>query len=352
MNWESDELASEFHIGLASSADRSALCRSATTSRTWHTWRTCWAWRVRFAVADELASLCAKLPALGYEQERLARPNRDTRAERQVSTSTISSTTTWTTTTRRPWAACSTFSPLLVSLASLFLHYMSEAECYACLLVVVEAKNKLTDTGTHWTTVNQVFRRLAQKYAHMAYDILFDDLYHGAAGGTNAINVCFEVIDGWQLWIFEHLLCPERKLRVRCSASLSATAVCSRRLESLCRCLENRESPRRRSTWFSFYLSSFRHFSPSLTRCEQHKFASHTEECADRCRSGNIRRTCTRQSLWKYSLSWPDIYIFSIETIWKNLNKLNEIKTQIHELRINWFLLSWVLSRLFSNNYL
>ena len=99
-----------------------------------------------------------------------------------------------------------TFSPLLVPLASLFLHYMSEAECYACLLAVVEAKNKLTETDIHWTTVNQVFRRLAQKYAHMAYDFLLDNLYHGTAGGgADATNVCFEVIDHWQWWIFEHL---------------------------------------------------------------------------------------------------------------------------------------------------
>ena len=56
-----------------------------------------------------------------------------------------------------------TFSPLLVPLASLFLHYMTEPECYCCLQLVVESKNKITETDIHWTTTNHVFRRFAQK---------------------------------------------------------------------------------------------------------------------------------------------------------------------------------------------
>ena len=93
------------------------------------------------------------------------------------------------------------FAPLLLPLASLFLHYMSEAECYACILSVVESNNKITQTDIHWTTTNNVFRRFAQKYAHAAYEYLLETLYKH----TSNPDVCFEVIDNWQWWIFEYL---------------------------------------------------------------------------------------------------------------------------------------------------
>lgn len=51
-----------------------------------------------------------------------------------------------------------TYAPLLLPLASLFLHYMSEADSYACLMAVVESKNKITQTDIHWLTTNNVFR--------------------------------------------------------------------------------------------------------------------------------------------------------------------------------------------------
>ncbi|RNA36824.1 TBC1 domain family member 24-like isoform X2 [Brachionus plicatilis] len=47
-----------------------------------------------------------------------------------------------------------TFAPLLAPLASLFLHYMSEPECFACLLSVIESNNKITQTDIHWITTN------------------------------------------------------------------------------------------------------------------------------------------------------------------------------------------------------
>lgn len=88
-----------------------------------------------------------------------------------------------------------TFAPLLAPLASLFLHYMSEPECFACLLSVIESNNKITQTDIHWITTNYVFRRFAHKYAAAALDRLLDGLYARGPG----------LLDHWQWWLFEHL---------------------------------------------------------------------------------------------------------------------------------------------------
>jgi hypothetical protein len=83
-----------------------------------------------------------------------------------------------------------TFAPLLVPLASLFLHYMDEDECYPCLLSVVESQNKLTKTDIHWATTNHVFRRFSQKYVHSAYEYVLDALYKE----TKDTDICLETI--------------------------------------------------------------------------------------------------------------------------------------------------------------
>lgn len=51
-----------------------------------------------------------------------------------------------------------TYAPLLLPLAALFLHYMSEADTYASITAVVESKNRITQTDIHWMTTNNVFR--------------------------------------------------------------------------------------------------------------------------------------------------------------------------------------------------
>lgn len=94
-----------------------------------------------------------------------------------------------------------TFAPLLVPLASLFLHYMEEAEAYACILAVVESNNKITQTDIHWATTNHVFRRFSQKYAHAAYEYVLDAL----CKETNDPEICLETVDNWMWWIFEYL---------------------------------------------------------------------------------------------------------------------------------------------------
>ena len=78
---------------------------------------------------------------------------------------------------------------------------MSEPECFACLLSVVESNNKITQTDIHWITTNNVFRRFAQKYSHASYDFLLESLYKQ----TNNPDLCFDVVDNWQWWIFEYL---------------------------------------------------------------------------------------------------------------------------------------------------
>lgn len=94
-----------------------------------------------------------------------------------------------------------TYAPLLLPLVSLFLHYMNEAECYACLLAVVESKNKITQTDIHWATTNHVFRRIAQKYTHSAYEYVLEALYKTSRDPKS----CFETLDNWIWWIFEYL---------------------------------------------------------------------------------------------------------------------------------------------------
>lgn len=94
-----------------------------------------------------------------------------------------------------------TFAPLLAPLASLFLHYMTEQECFACLLSVIDASDKITQTDIHWVTTNCVFRRFAQKYTPSAYEFLLDGLY----SHTNDLDECLSVLDQWLWWLFEHL---------------------------------------------------------------------------------------------------------------------------------------------------
>lgn len=94
-----------------------------------------------------------------------------------------------------------TYAPLLLPLVSLFLHYMNEAECYACLLAVVESNNKITQTEIHWATTNHVFRRIAQRYTHSAYEYVLEALYKV----NRDPKACFETIDNWIWWIFEYL---------------------------------------------------------------------------------------------------------------------------------------------------
>lgn len=105
-----------------------------------------------------------------------------------------------------------TFAPLLLPLASLFLHYMQEAECYASLVAICESGRSeessassnyrlMTQTDLHWLTTNHVFRRFAQKYAPTAYEFLIESVYRE----TNEPDICFDVVDEWQWWIFECL---------------------------------------------------------------------------------------------------------------------------------------------------
>lgn len=94
-----------------------------------------------------------------------------------------------------------TFAPLLLPLASLFLHYMEDAECYACILSVVESNNKITQTDIHWATTNHVFRRFSQKYAHTAYEYVLEALFKQSQDPS----ICLEAIDNWMWWIFKYL---------------------------------------------------------------------------------------------------------------------------------------------------
>jgi len=69
-----------------------------------------------------------------------------------------------------------TYAPLLLPLASLFLHYMSESDSYACLMAVVESKNKITQTDIHWLTTNNVFRYFKSLLVYLTFlkDFIFD----------------------------------------------------------------------------------------------------------------------------------------------------------------------------------
>jgi hypothetical protein len=94
-----------------------------------------------------------------------------------------------------------TFSPLLLPLASLFLHYMSENECFACLLAVIESNDKVTQTEINWQTTSHVFRSLAKKYCNSSYEYVIHAIYKC----TNNIEQSFQVIDDYVWWIFKYL---------------------------------------------------------------------------------------------------------------------------------------------------
>jgi hypothetical protein len=94
-----------------------------------------------------------------------------------------------------------TFSPLLLPLASLFLHYMNENECFACLLAVIESDNKITQTEINWQTTGHVFRSLAKKYCKSSYDYIVHAIYKC----TNNVDKSFKVIDDYVWWIFKYL---------------------------------------------------------------------------------------------------------------------------------------------------
>jgi hypothetical protein len=94
-----------------------------------------------------------------------------------------------------------TYSPLLLPLVSLFLHYMSESESYAAILAVVESGNKITETDIHWNTTCQVYRCLAKKYSSTSYKYVLQGTYKS----VNCWNKSAQVIDDWYWWIFEYL---------------------------------------------------------------------------------------------------------------------------------------------------
>jgi hypothetical protein len=105
-----------------------------------------------------------------------------------------------------------TYAPLLLPLASLFLHYMIEAEAYACLISIIETsidinspvphqRSQIAQTDICWTTKNRVFQRLADRFSHDAHQYLLESVYNS----TNDTDATLQVIEDWKWWIFEYL---------------------------------------------------------------------------------------------------------------------------------------------------
>ena len=58
-----------------------------------------------------------------------------------------------------------TYSPNIVSICSLLLHYMQEHEVYAALCYMFSAKDYLVETRASWETNSLVFTKLLKSYS-------------------------------------------------------------------------------------------------------------------------------------------------------------------------------------------
>ncbi|CAH1781490.1 unnamed protein product [Owenia fusiformis] len=93
-----------------------------------------------------------------------------------------------------------TFSPVLFAIASVFLHYMSEADCFNCVYWLVRSRegSYLTQTKIGYDASKHVLRDLMKKYAKQAYTFLTS--HHNGA--------IEDVLESWVWWIFRDLPFP------------------------------------------------------------------------------------------------------------------------------------------------
>ena len=68
-----------------------------------------------------------------------------------------------------------TYNPLLVSVASILLHYMQEHEVFAALCVMSSSKDHFLESKSSWETSTAVFIKLLKTYCVIIY-LLLDSL--------------------------------------------------------------------------------------------------------------------------------------------------------------------------------
>jgi hypothetical protein len=88
-----------------------------------------------------------------------------------------------------------TYSPGLVSITSLLLHYMAEHEVFAALCLMSSSKEHLIESKSAWELNCSVFIRLLKNYCKSAYDTI----------GKYATDPPEAIFNEWYWWIFDCL---------------------------------------------------------------------------------------------------------------------------------------------------
>lgn len=88
-----------------------------------------------------------------------------------------------------------TFSPGLVSISSLLLHYMQEHEVFSALCLLSSTKDHFIETKSNWETTCSVFAKLLKTYSRSSYENI-------SKYATEPLDVIF---NDWYFWIFDSL---------------------------------------------------------------------------------------------------------------------------------------------------
>ena len=87
------------------------------------------------------------------------------------------------------------FSPGIVSITSLLLHYMQEHEVFSILCILSSSKEHLIETKANWETSCLVFKKLMKTYSKSSYDTIV----------KYASEPIEKIVNDWYFWIFDSL---------------------------------------------------------------------------------------------------------------------------------------------------
>lgn len=88
-----------------------------------------------------------------------------------------------------------TFSPGLVSISSILLHFMKEHEVFGALCLMSSTKEHLIESKSSWDATCSVFSRLLKSYSKTSYEII-------SKYATDSLDSIF---NEWYWWIFDCL---------------------------------------------------------------------------------------------------------------------------------------------------
>ncbi len=87
------------------------------------------------------------------------------------------------------------FSPGIVSITSLLLHYMQEHEAFSILCILSSSKEHLIETKANWETSCLVFKKLMKAYTRSSYDTII----------KYSSEPIEKIVNDWYFWIFDSL---------------------------------------------------------------------------------------------------------------------------------------------------